>query len=208
MKYRLYIVFRYLSWLVGCLRTWLLCYFFLGKRIKAIGRNFDFYMNGKSKIQIDKMTKVSDYCKLYLANSCLRSGRNFEIKRGALLQLNDATIIVGENTCIGKRAEINARGAKIEIGNCVRMASNVFITTSNHRFDRIDIPIYKQGFSSADIRIEDDVWIGQNVIILPGVRIGKGAVIAAGTVVTKSVASYSVVAGVPAKIIKERGGDK
>ena len=88
------------------------------------------------------------------------------------------------------------------------MGPYVKMYVQNHNFSRTDIPMNQQGNSPArPIVIGDDVWIGANVIILPGVSIGKGCVIGAGSVVTKSVPEYSVVAGNPAKIIKNRKSD-
>ena len=75
----------------------------------------------------------------------------------------------------------------------------------NHAFDRTDIPMNQQGFTpEKPIVIEDDVWIGARVIILPGVHIGTGAVVGAGAVVTKDVPDYAVVGGNPARILKMR----
>jgi len=85
------------------------------------------------------------------------------------------------------------------------MGPDVMIYTQNHRFDRIDIPMIEQGNTEPKpVVIEDDVWIAARSIILPGVTIGKGAVIAAGAVVTKDVPPYTVVGGVPARKIKLR----
>ena len=85
------------------------------------------------------------------------------------------------------------------------MGTDVTVITRNHRFDRIDIPMMRQGFEEEKpVYIGDDVWIGDRVIILPGVHVGNGCVIAAGSVVTKDVAPYTVVGGVPAHFIKER----
>jgi maltose O-acetyltransferase len=91
------------------------------------------------------------------------------------------------------------------MGENVIMAPFVQIYTNNHRCTNIDIPICYQG--STDERpviIEDDVWIGCSVIILPGCHIGKGAVVGAGAIVTKSVPEFAIVAGNPAKVIKYR----
>lgn len=80
-----------------------------------------------------------------------------------------------------------------------------FIYTSNHCTKRTDIPMFRQGDSvPRPVIISDDVWIGARVTILPGVHIGKGAIIGAGAVVTKDVPEYAVVGGNPAKIIKYR----
>ena len=99
-------------------------------------------------------------------------------------------------------AQINGR---VIIGNNVMMGPDVCIYVRNHAFDRTDIPMNMQGFApEKPVVIEDDVWIGARVIILPGVHIGTGAVIGAGAVVTKDVPDYAVVGGNPARILKMR----
>ena len=96
---------------------------------------------------------------------------------------------------------------KVKIGNNVRIASHCMILGGNHRFDDTTKPICKQGLIRRDIVIEDDVWVAGRVNIVAGVTIGHGSVIAAGAVVTKDVPPYSVVAGVPARVIKKRKED-
>ena len=108
---------------------------------------------------------------------------------------------------IGKGCQINEnvfiQGARI--GDHVMIAPNCSILTKNHNYGRTDVPMSLQGETPEEMGyIEDDVWLGRSAIILPGVRIGKGSIIAAGAVVTKSVEPYSIVGGVPAKLIKKR----
>jgi acetyltransferase-like isoleucine patch superfamily enzyme len=115
------------------------------------------------------------------------------------------TLEVGNYTHIGHNATLTI-GKCISIGKYCRISSDVFIFDySGHPLDPV---ARKQGFSSAieevrPVTIEDNVWIGRRVIVLPGVTIGKGSVIAAGTVVTKDVPSYCVAAGNPARIVKD-----
>lgn len=111
-------------------------------------------------------------------------------------------ISIGDKSGIG----INARlQGPLKIGNYVMMGPNVSIYTENHCTADINTPMMSQGFTDKkQVTIEDDVWIGINVTILPGVTIGKGSVLAAGAVVTKDVPSYTIVGGNPAKIIKRR----
>ena len=119
------------------------------------------------------------------------------------------TIYHGRNMTIGREVAINdhfwanAMGG-INIGNSVLVGPYVIIHSANHRLDRIDIPIQKQGHKKAPVIIEDDVWIAARVTILPGVTIGKGAVIAAGAVVNHDVEPYMIVGGVPARLIQPR----
>ena len=109
---------------------------------------------------------------------------------------------LGDNSGIGIRAQING---KVIIGNNVMMGPDVCIYVRNHAFDRTDIPMNLQGFTpEKPVVIEDDVWIGARVIILPGVHIGTGAVIGVGAVITKNVPDYAVVGGNPARILKMR----
>lgn len=81
---------------------------------------------------------------------------------------------------------------------------NVHIRTDTHNYYNKNIPMIYQGHFEKDIVIGDDVWIGFGAQILPGVKIGDGAIIGAGAVVTKDVEPYTIVGGVPAKIIKKR----
>lgn len=85
------------------------------------------------------------------------------------------------------------------------MGTDVVVITKNHAFNQTDIPMMQQGFEDErPVIIGNDVWIGDRVIILPGVHIGDGAIIAAGAVVTKDVPAYAIVGGVPAKLIRMR----
>ncbi|MCF2659702.1 CatB-related O-acetyltransferase [Parabacteroides distasonis] len=90
------------------------------------------------------------------------------------------------------------------IGEKVMMGPDVVILTHTHNIDRTDIPMGDQGSRVAKVIIGNDVWIGMRSIIMPGVRIGNGAVIGAGAVVTKDVPDYAIVGGVPARVIKYR----
>ncbi|ASM48732.1 chloramphenicol O-acetyltransferase [Pseudoalteromonas espejiana DSM 9414] len=85
------------------------------------------------------------------------------------------------------------------------MGPEVVVYTRNHAIDRVDIPMCQQGFKEiAPVYIEDDVWIGRRVIILPGVSIGKGCVLGAGSVIAKDIPPYSIVVGNPGKVIRNR----
>ena len=86
------------------------------------------------------------------------------------------------------------------------LAPRVSIYAENHVFDNPNITIKAQGVTKSAVVIEDDCWIAANVVILAGVTIGKGSVIAAGSVVNEDVPAFSVVAGVPARVIKSRLG--
>ena len=92
----------------------------------------------------------------------------------------------------------------IKIGNDVSIAHGVSFISGEHNFDSLEENIKDQGVEEKDITIGDNVWIGAKATILGGVTIGAGSIIAAGSVVTKDVEPFSVVAGVPAKVIRRR----
>ena len=126
-------------------------------------------------------------------------GKHVNIEQGALFS---AKVSLGDYSGIGINARIN--GA-CTIGHHVMMGTDVVIITRNHAFDRTDIPMMEQGFEQErPVVIGDDVWIGDRVIILPGVTVGNGSILAAGAVVTSDVPPYAIVGGVPARIIKMR----
>jgi maltose O-acetyltransferase len=93
----------------------------------------------------------------------------------------------------------------ITIGADVMMGPDVVILTTNHIFENTDIPMDQQGIANElPVTIEDDVWIGTRVIILPGRHIGRGSIIGAGSVVTKDIPPFAIVGGNPAKVIRYR----
>lgn len=113
----------------------------------------------------------------------------------------------GRKVSVGRDCQINEnvfiQGAKI--GDYVMIAPNVNILSKSHHFEDRSIPMVLQGESEEKIPvIEDDVWLGRNVVVMPGVRIGKGSIVGAGAVVVKDVAPYSIVGGVPARLIRMR----
>lgn len=111
---------------------------------------------------------------------------------------------IGDDSFIGCNAVIGAGGG-ITIGNGVQIGQCVNMHAENHEFADSQRWIRDQGVSYKGIVIEDDVWIGSKVTILDGVTIGTGAVVGAGAVVTRSVEPYTIVAGVPARVIGMRG---
>ena len=109
-------------------------------------------------------------------------------------------VIIGDYTRIGLH---NTIIGPVTIGNHVNLAQGITVTALNHNFTDPNKRIDEQGISTTPVVIEDDIWIGANAVILPGVTIGHHSVVAAGAVVTKNVPPHSLVAGVPAKVIKQ-----
>ena len=110
---------------------------------------------------------------------------------------------MGENSGLGINARVTG---PLTIGSDVMIGPDVMIFTQNHETERLDIPMRLQTAPKKPVSIGDDVWIAARAIILPGVKIGRGAIIGAGAVVTKDVPEYAVVGGSPARIIKFRNG--
>lgn len=120
---------------------------------------------------------------------------------------NNVYIADGKTVCIGRHCHINEhvfiQGA--QIGDCVMIAPHAALLSARHRYGRTDVPMILQGEEGGIVPVvENDVWIGRNSVIMPGVRIGTGCIVGAGAVVTKDVAPWSVVGGVPAKLIRMR----
>ena len=109
-------------------------------------------------------------------------------------------VFIGDHTRIGLH---NTIIGPVTIGNHVNLAQGITVTALNHNFENAEKHIDGQGVSTTPVTIEDDIWIGANAVILPGVHIGNHCVVAAGAVVTKDVPPHSLVAGVPAKVIKQ-----
>ena len=109
-------------------------------------------------------------------------------------------VMIGDHTRIGLH---NTIIGPVIIGSHVNLAQGITITALNHNFEDSEKRIDEQGVSTSAVVIEDDIWIGANAVILPGVTIGHHSVVAAGAVVTKDVPPHSLVAGVPAKVIKQ-----
>ena len=116
-----------------------------------------------------------------------------------------AIISFGEGTYCGEFCIFGVNDG-IRIGKNVMIAQAVTIRDTDHRSVAIDIPMTKQGIVTSPVDIGDDVWIGHGAVILKGVRVGRGAIIAAGAVVNKDVPEYAIVGGIPARVLKMRQG--
>ncbi len=136
------------------------------------------YIDFKS---IGKNTFINEWCRFY----------------------HPKNITIGDNSGIGLHTIMNGAGG-ITIGNNVVIGPEVLIWSQNHIYENPNIPIMYQGWEYKSVVIEDDVWLGARAIILPGVHIGKGAVISAGSVVARDVISGTICMGFPARKIGKR----
>ena len=170
---------------------------FLGKLIyNLVGKNMplsDGSFSFGSK-------KVRAFCGKLILDHC---GTNVNIEKGARF---DARVSLGDNSGIGVNAFISPW---VTIGSDVMMGPDCVILTANHGMADLETPMWKQPSTEPrPVVIEDNVWIGTRVIILPGVRVGTGSVIGAGSVVTHDVEPFSIVGGNPARLICYRGENR
>jgi len=144
-----------------------------------------------------------------LSEKGINLGRNVTIGKCAIITCTGVIankgvgIDIGDYSAVGAQSFLGGQGG-IRIGNNVIMGPGVRIFSENHNYDDISIPIRLQGENRKGVIIEDDCWVGSGVTILDGVTVGTGSLIAAGSVVTRSIPSFSIACGVPAKVIKGR----
>lgn len=175
-------------------------YFYTGLRkrfFKEWGENSVIKFCAQQLIGLEYVT-VGSNCTL---------GKNIQITAWSRFngQMFSPTIKIGNGCVIGSNAHITAIN-KIIIGNKVLTGSNILITDNAHGNGTIEekdlVPMKRPLTSKGAVVIEDNVWLGDNVCVLPDVTIGKGSIIGANAVVTHSIPPYSVAAGTPARIIK------
>ena len=142
-------------------------------------------------------------CSLVASGEGIRLGESVDIFEGSVLNALEGRISVGNHSAFGPYVTIYGMG-RVSVGEYVAIAAHSTVVASNHNFSDRQTFIRLQGSTAKGISIEDDVWIGSHCVILDGVTVGKGSVVAAGAVVNLDVAAYSVVGGVPAHFIKER----
>lgn len=132
-------------------------------------------------------------------------GNDVSIMAGGYVYAHDSDgLTIGDGCSINHNVQLGASGGRIMLGAHVLIGPNVVLRAADHVFDDPDRPIAEQGHRFGEIIIEDDVWIGANAVVTSGVRIGRGVVIGAGSVVTRSIDPFTVAAGVPARVIRSR----
>ncbi len=164
----------------------------LGKSLYKLFRHFPM---SDTKVNFGAK-KLRYFCAKLVLPKC---GNNVNVEKNAQFAWD---LQIGDNSGIGVNSIISTN---VKIGKDVMMGPDCMILTQNHGMDDLTIPMWKQPFTAPrPVVIEDDVWIGGKVIILPGVKIGRGSVIGAGSVVTKDISPYSIAVGNPAKVVKKR----
>jgi acetyltransferase-like isoleucine patch superfamily enzyme len=133
-------------------------------------------------------------------------GRWVHLGDGTKLRAHEGTLTIGDKVVFGADTRVNCQ-LDIEIGAATLVADWVYIADFDHRFDVLDMPIKDQGIAKLPVRIGPDVWLGTKCTVTRGVRIGSGSVVGAHAVVTRDVPPYSVVGGVPARVLRNRVSD-
>lgn len=171
-------------------------------------------------IDIDTVIKVPE--KIFIGSECFLAekvileartekdrgivlGDRVVIRENTILTATRGTIVLDDNAWVGPNCLFYGNGGLV-IGKKVLIAGHTVIATINHNFDRLDVPIYDQGTTFEPVTICDGAWVGLNTSIMPGVTIGEGAVVGAGSVVTKNIPPYCIAVGNPARVVKKREG--
>lgn len=147
---------------------------------------------------------VGQYSYLDGQASILRLGDDVHLARFCTLRAGEHGIAVHEGAGLNMRSYIDGNGG-VEIGRNALLSPGVQVLSGNHIFDDPNTPIRLQGTAYGKVTIGEDCWLGTNVVVLPGVTIGRGAVVGAGAVVTKDVPELAVAIGIPAKVVGHRG---
>lgn len=182
--------------------------YFLGRSqgIVFVGRRCK--IRYKSRIFLGRTVNIGDNVEINaLSKEGIKIGNNVSILRNTIIECTGVIrnvgigLEIGNNVGIAQNCFIQVRG-KVKIGNDVIFGPGVSLFSENHNFSDTQSAIREQGETRIGVSIEDGVWIGGGATILDGVTVGHNSIVAAGSVVNKSVPPYSIVGGVPAKIIK------
>jgi acetyltransferase-like isoleucine patch superfamily enzyme len=198
------------SWLPGAAGLFLrsLAY---PKLLGGCGTNVMFgshvVLRHPGKIWIGHDGVIDDNCVLDAKghdNVGIHIGSNFFIGRNTIIYCQNGNVQIGDNVNIGSNCQIFSAG-DVKIGNNVLIAAYTYLVGGGHNYADVEVPVIDQGRVALGIQLGDDLFIGAGVKILDGVAIGRGAIVGTGSVVTKDVPAYAIVAGTPARVMRYRG---
>lgn len=167
-------------------------------------KNLKFFRPGRLYIGERVFLGEGAFFDIARDEDAIRIGDDSHVSRNVTVRTRAGEIRVGRQVNIGSGTFIYSHGG-VEIGDYCLVANNVEMLSADHRIDRVDTPIRFQGRTEDRIVIGEDVYLGTHSVILGGVRIGRGAVIGAGAVVTRDVPDFAVAVGVPARVVRMRG---
>lgn len=184
---------------------------YLYKKIfKQVGHNVIFGRNVSighpRQICIGNNCLIADNCELNASGDDgeIIIGNNVTIGRSAFIRTKGGKVVIGDNSAIGARSILVTRNTDIEIGENHMMGAYGYIGTGSHQYQDETIPMNRQKYIAEPVLIEEDVWLGIRVTVLPGSIIRKGSVVGACSMVNGEIESYQVATGIPAKKVKSR----
>lgn len=167
-------------------------------------------LRNKNSLILGSGVTLGDYVELEaLSRNGIVIGNDVKLGNYTIVRCTGNLKQIGKGVCIGDHSGFGdfcffGASGGIRIGNNVIAGQNVRFHSSNHNFDRVDIPIKDQGVTSKGIEVDDDCWIGSGAVFLDGVKVGRGCVIGANSLVNKNIPPYSVAVGNPVRVLKSR----
>ena len=204
------ITFFFILTVIPVFKSFLCRILYSGNNI-VIGKNFR--PDGIPRIIVEKNAKliIGDNVQFRSGieirahkNSIIRIEDNVRLDRGIrLLSTNNSLIQIGKGSRIGLYTVFNG-GDSINIGPKCLISGFCYLQTSMHKFEKLNVPVQEQGYQHLPVILNEDVWLGTHVVVLPGITLGRGTVVGSNAVVTKSFGDYKILAGLPAKEINNR----
>jgi acetyltransferase-like isoleucine patch superfamily enzyme len=158
------------------------------------------------KISIGDNVVIDDGCCLDAKgtdNTGIWIGKGVFVGRNTILSCKNGDIVIDDAANIGFNCEVFS-ASRVRVGKSVLMAAYTYLVGGDHLYDRVDIPVLEQGRTARGIEVADNVWLGTHVVVTDGSHIGRDAIIGAGAVVVGDIPEFSIAAGMPAKVMRDR----
>jgi acetyltransferase-like isoleucine patch superfamily enzyme len=175
-----------------------------------VGRNVAFGANivlrHPGKIVIGDNVVIDDNCCLDAkgtTNTGIQLGNGVFLGRNTILSCKNGDIVLDDDANVGFNVEVFS-AARVRVGKRVLIAAYTYLVGGDHLYDRTDIPVLQQGRTARGIEVDDNVWLGAHVVVTDGSRVGRDAIVGAGSVVIGEVPEFHIAAGSPARIIRDR----
>ena len=177
-----------------------------------VGRNVVFGQNvmlrHPHKIRIGDDVYIDDNCLLDAKgndNEGITIGNGVFVGRNTILSCKNGDIEIDDRANIGFNCEIFS-GGHVRLGKNTLVAAYTYLVGGDHLHDRVDIPVLDQDRVAQGIEVDDNVWLGAHVVVADGARVGRDAIVGAGAVVRGEIPEFTIAAGVPAQVIRQRSG--